>query len=93
MNEKKWSVDIVIEEHDSEEGGSKTRAQARLRTSDTDTLVGIGRARRNPNDPEIPEVGDELATARALADLSHQLIEATVSDLEAATHGRVHLTG
>ncbi|AOW92647.1 hypothetical protein BFN03_07945 [Rhodococcus sp. WMMA185] len=90
MNEKKWSVDVVIDENEDD---SRTRAQARLRTSDTRTLVGVGLARRNPDDPEIPEIGDELATARALADLSHQLVEATASDLEAATHSRVHLTG
>ncbi|MEV0946689.1 DUF1876 domain-containing protein [Rhodococcus sp. NPDC049939] len=93
MTEKQWSVEIVIEEHESGEDGSKTRAKAGLRTPGGDTLVGVGYARRNPSDPEVPEIGDELATARALADLSHQLIEATVSDLEAATHSRVHLTG
>ncbi|MDH6291030.1 DUF1876 domain-containing protein [Rhodococcus sp. NM-2] len=92
MNEKKWSVEIVIDEHDADEGGSRTRAQARLRTRDTHTLVGVGLARRNPADTEIPEIGDELATARALADLAHQLIELTASDVEAATHSRVHLT-
>ncbi|RZK82346.1 MAG: DUF1876 domain-containing protein, partial [Rhodococcus sp. (in: high G+C Gram-positive bacteria)] len=46
MNEKKWSVEIVIDEHDADEGGSRTRAQARLRTRDTHTLVGVGLARR-----------------------------------------------
>lgn len=92
MNEKKWSVEIVIDEHDADEGGSRTRAQARLRTRDTHTLVGVGLARRNPADTEIPEIGDELATARALADLAHQLIELTAADVEAATHNRVHLT-
>ncbi|EID77877.1 DUF1876 domain-containing protein [Rhodococcus opacus] len=92
MNEKKWSVEIVIDEHDADEGGSKTRAQARLRTRDTHTLVGVGLARRNPADTEIPEIGDELATARALADLAHQLIELTAADVEAATHSSVHLT-
>ena len=61
MNEKKWSVEIVIDEHDADEGGSRTRAQARLRTRDTHTLVGVGLARRNPADTEIPEIGDELA--------------------------------
>ncbi|GCE43636.1 MULTISPECIES: DUF1876 domain-containing protein [Rhodococcus] len=90
-HEKKWSVDIVIDEHDSEEGGSRTRAEARLRTQDTTSLVGVGMARRNPHDTEIPEIGDELATARALADLAHQLIETTVADLEAATRKTVHL--
>lgn len=92
MNEKNWSVEIVIDEYDSDEGRSRTRARARLHTRDTSTLVGTGLARRNPNDTEVPEIGDELATARALADLAHQLIEQTVTDLEAVTRSPVHLT-
>ncbi|MFC0453247.1 DUF1876 domain-containing protein [Rhodococcus jostii] len=92
MNEQTWLVEIVIDEHDSDEGGTRTRAQARLRTRDTRTFVGTGLARRNPEDTEIPEIGEELATARALSDLAHQLIEATAADVEAATHSRVHLT-
>ncbi|HEY5662658.1 MAG TPA: dsRBD fold-containing protein [Ilumatobacter sp.] len=36
-------------------------------------LSGIGRARRNPADPALPQVGEELATARALHDLAHHL--------------------
>ena len=49
-------------------------------------------ARRNPSDTEVPEIGDELAAARALADLAHQRIEATVADLEAATSERIRLS-
>ncbi|MFZ2176373.1 MAG: dsRBD fold-containing protein [Rhodococcus sp. (in: high G+C Gram-positive bacteria)] len=93
MKEKKWTVDIVIDEHESEEHGSRTRAEARLRTHDATTFVGTGLARRNPKDTEVPEIGDELAAARALADLSHQLIETTAADLEAVTRETIHLEG
>ncbi len=37
------------------------------------SLAGIGRSRRNPSDPTMPQVGEELATARALHDLAHHL--------------------
>lgn len=37
------------------------------------SLAGIGRSRRNPTDPTMPQVGAELATARALYDLAHHL--------------------
>ncbi len=37
------------------------------------SLAGVGRARRNPADPSVPKVGEELATARALHDLAHHL--------------------
>lgn len=36
-------------------------------------LSGVGRSRRNPADPTVPQVGEELATARALHDLAHHL--------------------
>ena len=36
-------------------------------------LSGTGRSRRNPVDPTVPQVGEELATARALHDLAHHL--------------------
>lgn len=38
--------------------------------------IGRGRARRNPADPSMPLVGEELAAARALNDLSHRLVDA-----------------
>lgn len=37
------------------------------------SLAGIGRSRRNPADPTVPQIGEELATARALHDLAHHL--------------------
>jgi hypothetical protein len=37
------------------------------------TLAGVGRSKRNPADPAVPQVGEELATARALHDLAHHL--------------------
>lgn len=83
---KRWTVSIDIDEHDG-----RTRAVARLQTRDTDKLAGFGLARRNPADPDVPEIGDELAAARALSDLSHRLLDAAASDLEAVTHEPAHL--
>jgi Domain of unknown function (DUF1876) len=39
-------------------------------------FTGFGRARRNPVDPNVPMVGEELAAARALSDLTHKLVDA-----------------
>lgn len=86
MNQiKRWTVTIDIDEHDGQ-----TRAAARLRTGDTDTLEGIGRARLNPTDRDIPEIGDELAVARALSELSHRLLDTAAADIEAITHQPAH---
>lgn len=83
---KRWTVSIDIDEHDG-----RTRATARLRTGDTDVLVGTGLARCSPQDVDVPEIGDELATARALSDLSHRLLDLAAGDIEQLTHQRAHL--
>jgi hypothetical protein len=87
---KRWTVDVYLDEHP---GDRMTRAEARLHSGDPSDVRGIGRSWRNPADPEVPEIGDELAVARALADLANQLRVAAAEDIEAvdgterATHG------
>jgi hypothetical protein len=39
------------------------------------SLSGHGRSRRNPVDPAVPQIGEELAAARALHDLANRLTE------------------
>jgi len=58
-----------------EEDGDHTEARATVALRGT-TFTGWGRARRNPDDPLVPMVGEELAAARALSDLAHKLVEA-----------------
>lgn len=69
-------VDVAITE-DPEH----TEAIARVRVRNRD-FAASGRARRNPEDPNLPVVGEELAVARALSDLSHQLVGAAADTLE-----------
>jgi hypothetical protein len=78
---KHWTIEVDIDEHEA-----RTRATARLHNRDEAGLVGVGLARLNPADVNVPEIGDELATARALSDLAHKLLDATVTDIEAVTH-------
>jgi hypothetical protein len=84
---KHWTVDIHIDEHEG-----RTRALARLHNRDETGLVGLGLARLNPADRDVPEIGDELAVARALSDLGHQLLNAAAGDIEQITHQPVHLS-
>ncbi len=58
-----------------EEDADHTEARATLALRGA-RFTGFGRARRNPTDPNLPMVGEELAAARALADLSHKLVDA-----------------
>ncbi|MEU5398746.1 DUF1876 domain-containing protein [Streptomyces sp. NPDC005963] len=72
-----WKVDLVL----SEEDGT-TRASAKLDTG-SGRLTGRGTARCSPADADIPKIGDELAAARAMRDLSGQLMREADRDLEA----------
>jgi hypothetical protein len=77
---KTWSVEIFIGEHEG-----RTRAVAKLHTDDPTHLTGTGLARLHPGDRDVPEIGDELAAARALSHLAHQLLDAAVDDIEGVT--------
>ena len=75
-----------------EEDADHTEARATLVLRGT-RFTGIGRARRNPTDPDLPMVGEELAAARALSDLTHKLVEnaaKTISEREGRP-AHVHL--
>lgn len=76
MQAKQWTVQIFLTED-----GDDTHARAVLTTRDSTELAGTGRARRNPVDPEVPEIGDELAASRALADLAGKLAVITQRDI------------
>ena len=62
-----WDVRLELRED-----GDHCEVIAHLDTGDR-SLAGVGRSRRNPADPSVPQVGEELATARALHDLAHHL--------------------
>ncbi|HSJ46072.1 MAG TPA: DUF1876 domain-containing protein [Euzebyales bacterium] len=81
---KQWSVDIYLTEL-SDAAGVRTHAEARLHTQDATDLRGRGDARKHPADRDVPEIGDELAAARALSDLAHQLLHAAAEDIEGVT--------
>jgi hypothetical protein len=72
---KTWTLrmDIV------EEGMDATAVDATLDTG-TRTLVCHTSAHRNPNDPPVPDIGDEYAAGRALLDLGKQLLRSGTYD-------------
>jgi hypothetical protein len=75
--EKTWTVQVQIDEHDDH-----TRAVARLRIDDAESLTATGLARLNPADRDVPKIGDELAVARALSELSHRLLDVAAGEIE-----------
>ena len=77
MPDQLWHVTIAFTEEDE-----RTRADAVLELS-SERFHGFGQARRAPRDPNVPVVGQDLAAARALSDLSHQLLHAAADRIEA----------
>lgn len=61
-------------------------ASARLHTNDPTNLVATGTARLSPHDRDVPEIGYELATARALSQLAHRVLESAADDISGVTH-------
>lgn len=81
MTTKSWTVQVRLEEQ-----GDETFADAALSVENKMEIHGHGESRRNPRDESVPRIGDELATARALSDLAHQLLAVAASDIEKRTH-------
>ncbi|MFJ9846665.1 dsRBD fold-containing protein [Kitasatospora sp. NPDC101155] len=74
MRTKQWTLRLDLFEE-----GDTTKVHAVLNTGDN-TLETRTTAHRNPEDPPVPEIGDEFAAARALIALGHQLLRAGRSD-------------
>ena len=81
MTTKTWTVQVRLDED-----GDDTIADAALAVENKMEFRGHGTSRRNPRDESEPRIGDELAAARALSDLAHQLLAAAASDIESKTH-------
>jgi hypothetical protein len=84
---QQWRVDIDLVEDDDE-----TMARAVLVTGAGETLQGRGHARRNPDDTAVPQIGDEVAAARALRHLADRLLATASADIGEQQHAEVHLT-
>lgn len=74
-----WWVEVFLGETDG-----VASASARLHTRGRSTLAGRGTASVDLDDSEdVPEVGYELATARALVQLARHLFETAAEDISA----------
>jgi hypothetical protein len=82
-----WQVGIAFEENED-----RTRADAILEFGGQ-RFHGWGQAKRSPGDPSVPVIGEELAAARALSDLSHQLVLAAADRIEQYEGRHVELRG
>ncbi|MET8703522.1 dsRBD fold-containing protein [Kitasatospora sp. NPDC004723] len=81
MRTKRWTLRLDLFEE-----GDLTKVHAVLDTGEN-TLHSRTTAHRNPQDPPVPEIGDEYAAARALIDLGQQLLRAGRTDAAANDGG------
>ena len=66
-------------------------AHAVLHSDAPTALDTRGETHRNPNDVDIPEIGDEVAATRALRRLADRLLGVASDDIEAIEAHEVHL--
>jgi hypothetical protein len=86
-----WMVDIQLFE-DNDHSSAKATLVTGTGPNKRRTVTGFGRARRSPEDANVPEIGAEIATARALRNLADRLLNTASEDISALEHTDVHLT-
>lgn len=87
MEQAGWQIEIEFDEDDTH-----THATATARVRGDRALTGRGDAYRNPKDPNLPVVGEEIAAARALIELTSQLLRTAADQIEQVTHQPAHLS-
>lgn len=75
-----WEVRIRIYETDAE-----TDAEAVLMTEAPVHIQARGHSHRSTSDGAVPEIGDEVAVARALRRLADRLLDTAATDIEQVT--------
>lgn len=83
---KTWRVDVYVYE-DAED----TAAHAVLHTGAATPLDSRAEAHRSTHDEDVPEIGDEVAVARALRRLADRLLGVASADIAALEGHPVHV--
>lgn len=80
-----WQVEVTL----TERAGSTT---AECTVRGMPDVRAVGHARKAPEDAEVPQIGDEIAAARALRRLADRLLAVAETDVSAAVghRARVH---
>ncbi|GAA2259529.1 DUF1876 domain-containing protein [Streptomyces amakusaensis] len=80
-----WHIELEFREE-----GDSTRAAAMVRLADGTEVRGHGHAQRHPSDSEQLRVGEEIAAARALMDISSQLLRKAHTEIDEASGRTSH---
>jgi hypothetical protein len=86
MHVKTWHVELFIYEDDD-----STSVRAVLHADSPEHREANGRAIKAPKDQSVPEIGDEVAAARALHNLADILLKTAAEDISEIEHRTVQL--
>ena len=77
---RQWQVQLTLFEHEG-----ATHARAVLHGDSPTPVEAAGDSTRGPHDSDVPEIGDEVAVARALRRLADRLLDTAAGDIEEVT--------
>ncbi len=83
---REWQIRVSIFE-----AGDETSASVVLLADAPEHLSARGAAHRSSDDTPVPEIGDEVAVARALRHLADKLLETAETDIEMLTGEEAHV--
>ncbi len=72
-----WTLELSFQED-----ADYTEAIATLRVPEGRELRGMGQSRRSPDDRKVVAIGEEVAGARALSALAHELLSYAAGEIE-----------
>ena len=72
-----WTIELRFDEDIDH-----THAVAALRLPSDREVRGHGQSRRNPVDRPVARIGEEIAAARAMSNLAHELLEYAAAEIE-----------
>jgi hypothetical protein len=81
-----WNIRVSIFE-----SGDETNANVVLIADSPEQISARGTAHRSSRDASVPEIGDEVAVARALRHLADKLMETAEADVSGMTGEEAHI--
>jgi hypothetical protein len=86
-----WHVQLTLVESSGSTTAEATLLAGPAEGASVGTLRGVGHARKDPHDAEVPLIGDEVAAGRALRRLADALLGQAENDISAQTGNKAHV--
>jgi hypothetical protein len=86
-----WHVQVTLVESSGSTTAEAILVAGPAEHGDVGPLRGVGHARKDPHDTEVPVIGDEVAAGRALRRLADSLLGQAEEDIAARTGNKAHV--